>query len=116
MPGKGRLVERTRETSGGSEDPEGLLGKTTLDIYLNDVAYWRDVPARVRDTTIGGYQVIKKWLSYREKELLGRGLTIEEAQEVTHMARRIAAVVLLEGTLDANYRSVTGAVNAWESK
>ena len=77
------------------------------------VAYWRNIPARVWDYTIGGYQVIKKWLSYREKALLGRGLTIEEAQEVTHMARRIAALVLLEEALDANYRSVTGAVYAW---
>jgi hypothetical protein len=26
------------------------------------------------------YQVIKKWLSYRERELLGRDLTVEEAR------------------------------------
>ena len=77
------------------------------------MAYWRNVPAHVWDYTIGGYQVIKKWLSYREKALLGRGLTIEEAQEVTHMARRIAALVLLEPALDANYRSVVGATYAW---
>jgi hypothetical protein len=50
------------------------------------------------------YQVIKKWLSYREKDLLGRALQVEEAREVTHMARRIAAVLLLERRLDDNYR------------
>ncbi len=112
MPGRGRVVQR--QTCQVSENLTGLLDTTTLDIYLNEVAYWRNIPARVWDYTIGGYQVIKKWLSYREKTLLGRGLTIEEAQEVTHMARRIAALVLLEGTLDANYRSVEGAVYAWE--
>jgi hypothetical protein len=52
-----------------------LLGATTFDIYLNDVAYWRNVPANVWRYTIGGYQVIKKWLSYRERALLGRDLT-----------------------------------------
>ena len=79
------------------------------------MAYWRNVPARVWDYTIGGYQVIKKWLSYREKALLGRGLTIEEAQEVTAMARRIAAVLLLEPALDANYAAVSGATYAWSA-
>jgi len=41
---------------------------------------------------IGGYQVMKKWLSYREKVLLGRGLKVEEVREVMRMARRLAAV------------------------
>ena len=40
------------------------------------------MPARVWSYTLGGYQVVKKWLSYREKALLGRGLTGEEATEV----------------------------------
>jgi hypothetical protein len=44
-------------------------------------------PARVWDYTIGGYQVIKKWLSYREHDLLGRPLTTEEAREVMNIAR-----------------------------
>ena len=45
-----------------------------LDVCLNDRVYWRCVPARVWSYTIGGYQVIKKWLSYRERPLLGRDL------------------------------------------
>ncbi len=55
------------------------LGQTTFDIYLNEVAYWRNIPDKVWNYYIGGYQVIKKWLSYREQPLLGRPLTIEEA-------------------------------------
>lgn len=31
---------------------------------------------------LGGYQVLKKWLSYREESLLGRPLTRDEAQDV----------------------------------
>jgi hypothetical protein len=30
------------------------------------LSYWRNVLARVWGYYIGGYQVIKKWLSYRE--------------------------------------------------
>lgn len=75
--------------------------KTRTDIYLNDVACWRNVPAKVWSYTIGGYQVIKKWLSYRERALLGRALTADEAREVMNIARRIAAILLLEPALDA---------------
>jgi hypothetical protein len=89
------------------------LGETTGDVYLNDVAFWRNVPARVWDYTLGGYQVMKKWLSYREKALLGRGLTLDEVTEVAHMARRIAALLLLELALDANYRAVKAATYSW---
>ncbi len=47
-----------------------LLGLKTCDVFLNDVAFWKNVPTRVWDYVIGGYQVVKKWLSYRERELL----------------------------------------------
>jgi hypothetical protein len=77
--------------------------------FLNEAACWQNVPEKVWDYTIGGYQVIKKWLSYREFELLGRPLTPDEAREVTHMARRIAALVLLQPELDKNYQSVKAA-------
>jgi hypothetical protein len=48
--------------------------------------------------------VIKKWLSYREKALLGRSLMVDEVRDVTAMARRIAAILLLAPALDASYR------------
>ena len=54
-------------------------------------------------TTIGSYQVIKKWLSYRETELLGRALTLAEAKEVRDIARRVSAILLSSGDLDKNY-------------
>jgi len=91
------------------EEAFKLLGETTLDIYLNDLAYWRNVPAKVWEYTIGGYQVIKKWLSYRESALLGRALTPDEAREVMNMARRIAAIILLQPALDENYIHCKGS-------
>ena len=85
----------------GAGMPDG--GMFTADIYLNEHCCWRNVPASVWEYTIGGYPVIKKWLSYREKALLGRGLTIDEVRYVTETARRIAALIALQPALDANY-------------
>jgi hypothetical protein len=78
----------------------------SCDIYLNDNACWRNIPEAAWKYTIGGYQVLKKWLSYREKPLLGRGLTPDEVRYVTEVARRLAALTALQAALDANYRGV----------
>ena len=122
MPGKGRSIERpyTDEERGGiltgaaalemSDDQVfALLGETCFDVYLNDRALWRCVPARVWEYTLGGYQVIKKWLSYREEPLLGRALKPDEVREVRNIARRITAILLLEPALDDAYAGVKGA-------
>ena len=127
MPGKGKIVERNYDpeemaaiingvTALGLSAEQALahLGGTTCDIYLNETAYWKNIPRKVWDYTIGGYQVIKKWLSYRERDLLGRALTAEEITEVTNMARRIAAIVLLEPDLDKNYVECKGNSYMWK--
>jgi len=98
MPGKGRLARRD----------DGAY-----DIFLNDDACWRNIPEAVWDYTIGGYQVIKKWLSYREKPLLGRSLTPEEVRYVTEIVRRLAALVALQPSLDDNYRKVIKSTYSW---
>ena len=76
---------------------------------MNATAYWQNVPQPIWDFTIGGYQVMKKWLSYREQRVLGRALTMAEIMEVTAMARRLAALVLLQRALDANYTAVAAS-------
>ena len=97
MPGQGRVVERPRTASEQAALGEAAptLGDTTFDIYLNDRAYWRNVPAAVWHYKLGGYQVLKKWLSYRERPILHRPLLPEEVQHFTNTARRIAAIVML---------------------
>ena len=101
MPGQGRAVERAYTGSERSALGTVLdtLGETTYDIHLNDNAYWRNVPAIVWNYRLGGYQVLKKWLSYRERKVLGRALRAEEVQYFSETARRIAATLLLT---DAN--------------
>jgi hypothetical protein len=82
-------------------------------VYLNDLAYWPNVPANVWRYTIGGHQVIKKWQSYGERALLGRDLRPEEARYVTEIVRRIAALVLVGPELDANHERVKPDVREW---
>ena len=96
MPGQGRTVARgytvaEREALG---DFLSVLGDATVDVHLNDNARWSNVPAAVWNYKLGGYQVLKKWLSYRESKVLGRRLLPEEVQHFTDTVRRIAAMLL----------------------
>ena len=126
MPGKGQIVRRPYEEAEleaieQAANARGLsvkqvltlLGPDTRDVYLNDKAYWKNIPPCIWKYYIGGYQVIKKWLSYREQKLLGRALRTEEAREVTRMARRLAVIVLLQPALDKNYQEVKDNAYAW---
>lgn len=89
------------------------IGKSTFDIYLNDRAYWKNIPANVWKYYIGGYQVIKKWLSYREAKVLGRPLTVAEVDRVRDIARRLVALCLLGDELDSNYSELKAATSIW---
>ena len=126
MPGWGKVVRReydeeeTRALRDGAaklgitlQEALDLLGHQTCDVYLNGGVYWCNIPANVYGFVIGGYQVIKKWLSYREKELLGRGITMEEAREVQATARRLGAILLLHPKLDENYAAVQAMAYDW---
>ena len=77
MPGQGK-VERRGDV---------------VDVYLNDRAYWREVPVEVWEYRLGGYQESKKWLSYRESKVLRRGLGVPEVSWWSEVARRVAGVL-----------------------
>jgi hypothetical protein len=111
MPGGGKVVQR--EYAPDERQTPAALGEATCDIYLNDKVYWRNIPPAVWEYTLGGYQVVKKWLSYRESKLLARPLRAEEARYVTEMSRRIAAILLLQPALDENYQRVKAACFPW---
>ena len=100
MPGQGRVVERdyTADERAALGDATGVLGQTTFDIYLNGNAFWCNVPAAVWRYKLGGYQVLKKWLSYRERTILGRALMLEEVLYFAEMTRRITAIVAITNT------------------
>ncbi len=128
MPGRGKTNERPfnaaeRDRLAAWGDPLrtgesaafALLGESTRDVVLNVRARWANVPDGVWTYAIGGYQVIKKWLSYREQRVLGRDLTLDEALYVTEMVRRIAAILMLGPQLDASYRAVSADPYPWPS-
>ena len=106
MPGMGRAVEQsfTQEECDIMGDMLPVLGESTLNIHLNSNAFWRNVPAAVWSYKLGGYQVLKKWLSYREHDILGRPLNHLEVRHFTDTARRIAALVMASTTNDLNRR------------
>ncbi len=100
MPGQGRAEQRpyTAEERAALGDAMTTLGESTVDVYLNDRAYWRNVPINVWNYKLGGYQVLKKWLSYRESRVLGRPLLPEEVQHFTDTARRVGGILgVVEG-------------------
>ncbi|MCY4235381.1 MAG: hypothetical protein OXE74_03595 [Cyanobacteria bacterium MAG CAR2_bin_4] len=125
MPGRGRIEVRDWSedekealrkgfTNKKIDESRGfvLLGQA-LDVYLNDTTCWRGVPENVWSYVIGGYQVIKKWLSYREESILGRSLTRNEVREVTAMVRRLTTLVLLGNLLDVNYEACRDKSYSW---
>ena len=97
MPGLGRAVQRnfSPDERATMEGAFPSLDRGTFDIFLNVDAFWRNVPAAVWEYRLGGYQVLKKWLSYRERDILGRPLRPEEVQHFSETARRIAAILSL---------------------
>ena len=127
MPGRGLIALRDySERERAALEAEGmmlglsldemfvLLGSKTLDVHLNSDAWWTNLPEKVWAYTLGGYQVIKKWLSYREHSVLGRELRPDEVAYVSDMVRRIAAVLLMGPALDANYARAKANAVAWE--
>lgn len=84
----------------GKTEPNG----EGRDVIINEHSRWTNIPDEVWNYHLGGYQVLKKWLSYREAKVLGRPLKLEEVRTFTYIARRIAALIALGPELDAHYR------------
>ena len=104
MPGRGR--SRERDYSAGEVAALGAslpaLGGSTFDVYLNSRVFWRNLPAAVWRYKLGGYPVLKKWLSYRERDIMGRPLTEAEVRHFSGMARRISALLRHGAGLDGD--------------
>ncbi len=102
-PGQGRAVERTftPEERAAMGAAPAALGETAFHIQLNANARWGNVPAAVWNYRLGGYRILKKWLSYRECKVLCRPLRIEKVQHFAETTRRI-------GTLLAALRHESG--------
>jgi type I restriction-modification system DNA methylase subunit len=115
MPGHGTVVERPFNQTerncfvllGLSEELiEEYFGKTTFDIYMNTEVFWKNIPSKIWNFHIGGYQVLKKWLSYRERLIIDRNLSKEEVREFGNIAKRLGQLILLQSDLNNNYQNI----------
>lgn len=106
--GKGRWKPRAY-ASDEVPAPDFALawGEQTGDLYLNDDAFYANVPSEVWTLQLGGYPVLKKWLGYRQVDRReGRALTAEEQRWLREMIQRLAALLALGPRLDALYQEV----------
>jgi hypothetical protein len=126
MPGNGKTTQRPwteRETDTLKElaarhklDHPALLaliGEHAVDVQINTEARWEGVPSRVWSYTLGGYQVLKKWLSYREATVLGRALAGDEALHFAKTARRITELLCMGPALDATHSLARECAVPW---
>ncbi len=105
-PGRGTVEVRLYAADEATTvEQASTLGARTCDVALNRATYWRGVPEAVWECRIGGYQVLKKWLSYRDASILDRSLLPAEVGHFQAAARRIAAVLLLGPALDEAHRA-----------
>jgi hypothetical protein len=114
MPGGGKLTERpwaddelaalAALASRHEVDPAVLLdliGHSAVDVHINHESRWVGVPSKVWAYELGGHQVLKKWLSYRECDVLGRAITGDEVLHFSRAARRITELLSMGPSLDA---------------
>ena len=78
-----------------------LLGARTNDVFLNEDAFWRNIPETVWNFTIGGYQVLDKYLKSRK----GRVLSLDEINHVAAIADSLAFTIEQMARIDEAYRA-----------
>jgi hypothetical protein len=85
-------------------------GERTGDLYLNDEAYFANVPELVWTYQLGGYPALRKWLAYRQADRReGQPLTDDERRWFRQITQRIAALVAVGPRLDALYQDAAAS-------
>lgn len=106
--GKGRWKPRpfTAEETPREEWGEGVWGERTGDLFINDNAFFANVPEAVWTYQLGGYPVLKKWLGYRQADRReGKPLTDDERKWFRQVVQRIAALLAIGPELNALYQA-----------
>ena len=126
MPGGGKTIERSWTddelksiaalASRHQIDTDVLLeliGGHAVDVHINHESRWSGVPSRVWTYELGGHQVLKKWLSYREADVLGRALRGDEILHFAQTARRITEILCMGPALDAAHQLARDNAGNW---
>ena len=103
----GRLVRAQTE----EEAPEALLSIGARPRYdeareryvLSPELELAGVAPQVWAFTLGGYPVLKNWVEYRK----GRTLTLDDAEWLESIVRRVSALIALGPEMDAVYAAAT---------
>lgn len=96
---KGRYVLRENET---------LLGEPVGNLFINDHAYFADVPQSAWQLELGGYPVLRKWLGYRQFDRNdSRPLSLADQGVFRSIVKRLSALVLLGSELDDLYAAAS---------
>lgn len=94
-----------------------LGGPETYDVVWNteltNQPRWQNIPVAAWEYTIGGYPVLKKWLSYRHNSALGRPLHNDELRLFRDLARRTTTLLLLGPQLDQHYQQSKATTRIW---
>lgn len=90
VPGQGHAVEcnyrlEARATIG---DALPALGEPSNDIYLNADANWSEVSTAVLNFRLCGNRMFKKWILYRDREILDCKILQEEARSQMNLTCR----------------------------
>jgi hypothetical protein len=97
----------------GTHEIDALLGAQVMDIVMNEVPSWTGVPTTVWDFKVGGYAVLRKWLSYRDAQVLKRPMTINEARGFSDIVRRLSDLRLMGPALSDHYKRVAAEPGLW---
>ena len=107
--GKGRWKPRPYEAEElPATEYSEAWGERTGDLYLNDGAYFANVPELVWTYQLGGYPVLKKWLGYRQADRRdGQPLTDDERRWFRQIIQRVAALLALSPTINELYQEAS---------
>lgn len=81
----------------------GVYSEEEERILANDSGAWQNVPKLVWEYSVGGFQVLPKWLSYRHVRQTEQPLSASDIDTVTQLCRRVYALVALEDECDRIY-------------
>lgn len=95
-----------------ADDVASLLG-SPVRVHLNSRSWWDQVPRRAWELRIGGYSVLRKWLSYRDSAATGEPLSLAQVREFTDIVRRLTALLLLATVCDRHYEAARGDPWPW---
>lgn len=127
MPRRGSVVERpftgaerdvienaARELGTSNRAVQIVIQGGTLDIIINGAAQFSNVPHVAWGYKLGGFLVLKKWLSYRDYSVTMEDLARPEVTQFQEVACRLSCIALLSEQLNHNYATAKESARVYD--